>query len=117
VSIAILMLRTWAVWHGDKKIGMILLVTMTSAVIAGCVGTALVLRTIQCNLRFFSSPHYFSDPVLGSVAPTVYPAFRGCFVIGVSKIFFYEWIILAIIDAGALQSQLVWVNLTLKGYP
>jgi len=84
----ILMVRTWAVWNRDRRIGLILVINLVGGVISSTVGAGL-----------------FMDSVTS--LPSPYPGFRGCFFSGTVKYLVQSIMTLVVMDAVVLILMMI----------
>ncbi|TFK34971.1 hypothetical protein BDQ12DRAFT_760853 [Crucibulum laeve] len=77
----ILSMRTWAVWGKDRKIGIGLLI----------FSLASVIPSIPVILHFSNTAQFVNPPLAH---------YRGCFLVGGSRILSIDWILLMGYDAG-----------------
>jgi len=84
----ILMVRTWAVWHRDRKVGAALLVALVGTLFTAC----------YCNVKFLKA-FKLADPP--------FPTYRGCFVVGASDIMKTAFIFLTVLESLVLILMII----------
>lgn len=108
---AVLIIRTYAVWKQDKRVGIGLAFLFIPCQVATGVLTAKWIGTVTCVYHVDFSCFFRSMPVLGSVKSFLlvlhnpYPEIiRGCAYGGGSRIVFAGWVILTVEEGGMLNT-------------
>lgn len=102
-------IRTWAVWHRDRYVGIGLFIVMAGNFTINCILIIRFLKTVACKIIHMSFHIYLMSQTVG---PAPYDGFRGCLIriTLVDTIVKANFTALTVLEIGKRISW-IWINL------